>query len=197
MKNTKNQLLNGFGRIAFVAIATVASFTFLSSCEDDHNHQHDEEETINSVYLKFTNDSNSQDTFTVFWKDLDGVGGNNPVLSDSIRLKGYASYSVSVEFYNEHLNHKDFINEEISAESNAHLVCYSVEHLPTVVSMSIARTDQDSKGMELGLQSQWKTYLNDFKGDVRVKLKHQPGVKNGDCDPGETDVEVVFPFIIE
>jgi len=197
MNNSKNQLLNGFGRIAFVAFATIASFTFFSSCEDDHNHQHDEEETINAIYLKFKNDSNSLDSFQVFWQDLDGVGGNNPILSDSIRLKGNASYSVSVEFYNEHLNHKDFINEEITKESTAHLVCYSVEHLQTVVSMSIERTDKDSKGMELGLQSLWKTYLNDFKGDVRLKLKHQPGVKNGECDPGETDVEVVFPFIIE
>jgi hypothetical protein len=31
-------------------------------------------------------------------------------------------------------------------------------------------------------------------GDVKISLKHQPGIKNGSCDIGETDVELLFPF---
>jgi hypothetical protein len=31
---------------------------------------------------------------------------------------------------------------------------------------------------------------------MRVTLKHQPGIKNGDPNLGETDVEVVYPVII-
>jgi hypothetical protein len=196
MKNTSLKFKIGFGRIAFLAVLLTVGISTITSCED-HNHQHDESETINAIYLKFKNDSNSMDSFQVSWQDLDGIGGNDPIISDTIRLKGYASYSVSTEFYHEHHSQKDLINDEIITEGNAHLVCYAVEHLQTVVSMSIQRTDTDSKGLELGLKSNWKTYLNQFKGDVRVKLKHQPGTKNGECDPGETDVEVVFPFIIE
>jgi hypothetical protein len=197
MKKTINLFKNGFGKIAFLSTALTLGLSFLASCEDHDDHQHDENETINAIYLKFKNDSNSLDSFQVFWQDLDGIGGKAPIISDTIRLKGYASYSVSVEFFNEQDSKSEFINNEIIAEGTAHLVCYSVEHLQTVVSMSVERLDKDNKGMELGLQSRWKTYLNNFDGQVRLKLKHQPGIKNGECDPGETDAEVVFPFLIK
>jgi hypothetical protein len=31
-------------------------------------------------------------------------------------------------------------------------------------------------------------------GVVVVRLKHQPGTKNGTCAVGDTDVEVTFPY---
>jgi len=33
--------------------------------------------------------------------------------------------------------------------------------------------------------------------NMRIALKHQPGIKNGQCDLGETDVEVEFPIVIK
>jgi|GEM_PF-2626977 hypothetical protein len=34
-------------------------------------------------------------------------------------------------------------------------------------------------------------------GRIVVRLKHQPGIKTGSCEPGDTDVEVSFPYFIK
>src|SRR3990167_2160051 len=49
---------------------------------------------------------------------------------------------------------------------------------------------------EVGLLSSWVTQAIST-GETTITLKHQPGVKNGQCDPGETDIELTFHTIIE
>jgi hypothetical protein len=56
--------------------------------------------------------------------------------------------------------------------------------------------DQDGNGLSLGLQSTWKG-INPTTSMMKIALKHQPGIKNGSCNVGETDVEVEFPLIIK
>ena len=48
----------------------------------------------------------------------------------------------------------------------------------------------------LALQSTWKG-IDSTSSMMKIALKHQPGIKNGQCDLGETDVEVEFPIIIK
>ena len=43
----------------------------------------------------------------------------------------------------------------------------------------------------LGLKSTWET-SNSGSGKIKVKLMHQPGVKDGTSETGDTDVEVDF-----
>ena len=60
--------------------------------------------------------------------------------------------------------------------------------------VNINRTDTDGT-FEIGLQSEWVT-TTASTGTVTVSLKHQPGIKDGTCDPGDTDVEIQFPIVI-
>jgi hypothetical protein len=62
--------------------------------------------------------------------------------------------------------------------------------------LTIARTDKDLNGLELGLNTLWNAQSRDF-GSVKTSLKHQPNIKNGQCDVGETDVEIEFPFVVK
>ena len=85
----------------------------------------------------------------------------------------------------------DTISNEVLAEGDEHLFCFD----PIDANISITRTDSDGT-FEIGLTSDWITG-NYSNGLVTITLKHQPGVKDGTCSPGDTDVEIQFPIIIQ
>ena len=149
---------------------------------DDHDH---EEEVITGARLTF----NGSTTYS--FSDPDGEGGNNPTI-DTIRLKVDSTYSVSVSVWNETEDPEHDVTEEISEEKEEHILCFS----PTGVGLNITRTDTDANNYEVGLTSSWEATSAGI-GAVTVSLKHQPGSKDGTCTPGETDIEVVFPVVIE
>ena len=63
------------------------------------------------------------------------------------------------------------------------------------IDITIQRTDSDGN-FEVGLQSLWETGTTG-NGTVMIRLKHQPGVKDGTCAPGETDIELDFQTKVE
>ncbi|MCC7298200.1 MAG: hypothetical protein IT244_07705 [Bacteroidia bacterium] len=171
--------------IAFALIALAGTFIF-SSCKKKKT---DEEELITTV--KFSLQQNNITKGTFQWKDLDGDGGNAPQPTDTITLDSGMIYNASVAFLNESNGQNIDITEEIKSESADHLICYTAP----VSALEISITDSDGK-YPIGLTSDWKTLA---KGTytLRVVLRHQPGEKNGSCDPGETDVDVNFPVRIK
>ncbi len=178
----------------FIFLSAVSLLFILTACEDhdDDDHKHDESESISKVSLTLI-DSTLKDTIHVFWSDADGSGGANPILPDTIELKLNGDYLTSITFEGQVDGHTHDITEEIKAEGNDHLLCFAPMHLPNVIALEITRLDLDSKGLEIGLKSIWKNRAQ-INGDVQIQLKHQPGIKNGTCDIGETDVELLFPF---
>jgi hypothetical protein len=62
--------------------------------------------------------------------------------------------------------------------------------------VDITDLDTNSPALPLGLISQ-VTVKGPIVTTLRLTLKHQPGIKNGDPNLGETDVEVVYPVVIE
>ena len=185
-----------------LTMAILLGASVFQSCEKhDDNHQHiNEGELITKVeLLLISNDSLTKDTLFAVWSDKDGIGGNNPILPDSLLLQKNRSYSGFILFYT---NHSDTsfhdITNDIKAEGQDHIICYTVQSItlpPT--GLAILRTDVDGNNKELGLNTQWNTPVNFDFGQVNVRLKHQPGIKDGTCDPGETDVEVNFPYLIK
>lgn len=150
-----------------------------------------EEELITSVRLIFADTAGIQPNVVAMFRDVDGPGGNNPSVFDTIRLKANTVYTATVEFLNESVNPTIDITAEIMEEAVDHLICYSVFG----ANVSIVKTDSD--GMyEVGVATRWTT-LGASEGTTLVTLKHQPGIKNGNCDLGDTDVEISFVTIIE
>ncbi|MDC1221312.1 type 1 periplasmic binding fold superfamily protein [Salibacteraceae bacterium] len=147
-----------------------------------------EEELITTVRLNFENTASSNQ-FSASWTDKDGDGGDNPTI-DSIYLDTNASYQVSIEFLDESSDEVEDITEEVQEEGVEHIVCLE----SSSSEIQIERTDSDGT-YEIGLESKW-TISNAANGSLTISLKHQPDVKDGTCNPGETDVEVIFPFAI-
>jgi len=170
----------------------------LNSCSKHDDQQHnDENELITQVEILLI-DTISKDTLFTVWSDMDGIGGNNPNMPDTLNLKQGKTYVGITRFYTNHdaTSFHD-ITQEIKNEGVNHLLCFDVNSMtmPPNAGITITRADKDNNGLEIGLETMWKMNRTDI-GSVKVRLKHQPGIKNGTCDPGETDVEVDFPFVI-
>ena len=146
-----------------------------------------EEELITTVALDV--DGNG-DAFTVTWSDIDGPGGDNPTI-ESVVLADSTEYSVSVRFLDESGSTVEDITEEVKSEDDEHIVCFSSD----LSAISMEATDSDGN-YPVGLTSKWTT-IGSASGEITISLKHQPNVKDGTCDPGETDVEVTFPLSID
>lgn len=178
----------------------LGSSALFNACDDhdhdDDDHKHHEGELINAVSLEFTQPNDSFANFTVMWSDEDGFGGKDPVLPDTIRLMKDSLYKVKAVFYHIHDGKTEDKTYEILQEAHEHIVCYTHTSLATVVYTDIQRTDKDSKNLEVGIETTWRGLLV-HDGAIQLSLKHQPGIKNGTCNIGETDVEVIFPISVK
>ncbi len=97
-------------------------------------------------------------------------------------------YTVELTLLDKSKTPYDTISNEVLEEADDHLFFYSSNPLDLV---NVTITDKDGNGKNLGLKSTWKTN-NVGSGKVKVKLMHQPGVKDGKSEVGDTDVEVEF-----
>ena len=168
---------------------SIVIVTLVVGCKKDTKaptdlQEHNDGELITTLELKFTN---SDTTFVVKSDDPDGFGGNDPKL-DQINLLKNTDYSVELTLLDKRKPLYDTISNEVLEEADDHLFFYSSN---PVNLLNITITDKDSKNRNLGLRSNWKTNTVG-SGKVKVKLMHQPGVKDGKSEVGDTDVEVEF-----
>ncbi len=178
--------------IVFVG-SFIATAISIQSCTDPTTPPTptNETELITTVKVELT-DTLSGQKLNYFFRDLDGEGGNAPSQWDTIKLSDSSFYKVSIKFLNEsNSNAVQDITQEILAEQANHIVCLT----PQGVNSTITVTDTDGT-YKLGLASTLKTGAASI-GNITITLKHQPGIKNGSCDPGETDVQVAFPTVIK
>ena len=179
-----------------IAIIFIASSIVGCDPKKDDSNKSDNE-LITMVSLVLHNSDNTRfDSTKGIWSDVDGPGGNNPIQPDTLRFKKSNNYSCHIYFHCFQNGVNNNITPTIEAESMNHLICYDIQTSAVPPSgLIIERTDKDKNGYEVGLTTLWKTNTIE-KGTIKVRLKHQPNIKNGTCDPGETDVEVDFPFVI-
>lgn len=182
----------------FLLIITL--ILLLTACKKDDNKPGDnnlnfhEEELITSVLI-IAHDSSRNVTDTIVYRDTDGIGGQLPSI-DTLFLRRNTNYSMNVKFLDESNSEeiKD-ISLEIEDEGDEHLICYQLHDLTGIYILI-----EDTDGMfPLGLQSAWTvdSTAQSNNGSLELLLKHQPGVKNGSCEVGDTDVEVNFPIIFQ
>ena len=177
--------------LTYLALVTLI-FTF-NACKDqvDTPPNPNEEELITTVELTFINENNSSDVLVFKFADPDGDGGNAPTITDSIVLAANSSYNLAVRFLDESKSPVEDITTEIVAEAIDHLICYT-----TPGDLMITILDKDANNLNLGLAATVKTQAVE-NTSLTIRLMHQPNQKNGNCDSGETDVEVTFITTIE
>lgn len=182
---------NKFKFLAFAALLIVS----ISACKKDELPDVNEDELITTVTLKFTNTAVASDVVTVTARDIDGDGGNPPVIG-TINLRSNATYSLEVfEILNETESPAEDIKEEVEEEDDEHLLVYT----PTPTGLvTVNITDRDVNNLPVGLLGTVRT-TSVATGTLRVELRHQPIVngvrtKNGTATPGSSDFLFTFPL---
>ena len=174
----------------------IFALVFAFSCKkDDHDHAH-ESELITTLRYTLVPASGGEPIVLTF-KDLDGDGGNAPVITSGI-LAANTVYNGSLELLNESKTPSVNITTEIQTESTAHQFFFVV----TGANFAVKYTDQDTKGKPLGLKSQLTTQQAST-GKLQIVLRHEPNkdatdVANGVITNagGETDIQVSFDVTI-
>lgn len=190
INNTITKTIKSFSMLAIVLMVV-----FAVGCKKDDDTPQPapgvggsphEEEVITTMILTFVDTAGVQPNVTAAFRDPDGDGGNAPTQHDTIRLVANTYYNASIQLLNEAETPAEDITVEVQNEDDEHLFCYT----PLNTNVSIVRTDTDGI-YEVGILSRWFTGAS-ATGETKVVLKHQPGVKDGSCAPGDTDIEVDF-----
>jgi hypothetical protein len=165
------------------------------SCKRD-NLIINEEEIITT--LNYTLVSTSGDTAVFSFQDIDGNGGNAPLIS-SDTLMANSSYSGQLTMLNEAVNPATNITNEVIDEAESHQAFYTLSLNNTTFSYS----DTDLNGNPIGIQTNITTGASE-QGTLSIVLRHEPdkyapGVFDGIINNagGETDIEVSFSVHVQ
>ncbi len=181
-----------------MGVLAVAMFT---ACEKDDEEDPvipNEEELITTLRFNLV-PSAGGDTITWTFTDLDGDGGDAPVIENGAALVEGTTYSSHVEFLNETESPAEDITEEVADEALEHQVFY----LANGADLNLSYTDMDTEGNPIGLTTD-VIAQSVSSGTLNIILRHEPdkeatGVSDGDITNagGESDIEVTFDIAIQ
>lgn len=178
---------------SFAAYFLLLLFVFFG-CDDD-SETTNRKELITSVTVTLTpTPTTSGNVVTLTWDDtnLDAIVDEGE-LAVSEALKRNLAYKAVLKFFNKSTGSEVDLSAEIKKEGAHHFVCFTQTD---DLNLSINYTDKDRNGQPIGLESTWTT-ATASTGTVSITLRHQAGVKTGDCPGyGETDVSVEFEIEI-
>ena len=184
----KFKLTEGLTVLALVLVATI------SACGSEDPTPTNDNELITTVNLTFTNNGMTDEVVTASFRDVDGPGGEDPVITDA-QLNANSSYTLNVQFLNDSGGPVENITEEIVSEGLDHQVFYVIGG---TANLSYSYGDQDSQGNPIGITGTLTTGAAG-NGTLRIILLHNPvksasGVANGDIGNagGEEDIRVQF-----
>lgn len=171
-------------------LPVIALAALFYSCDKKEDPEPDENELITTIKLVLTSGTQTK---TFLWKDLDGDGGKAPVITgDTLSKK--TTYSYALTFLDESKTPAEDVTAEIREKANEHLVVFTPN--PSNL-LTVTITDKDSKNLPLGLAGTIATIDSTKNGVLKIRLRHQPGSKDGSAVPGSDDANIDFPIFIK
>jgi len=161
-----------------------------------------ESDTITTLKITFTPlGGGATQMFT--WKDVDGTGGNPPVI-DNIVLTNTKTYSASVQVLNESNGLSIDITTDVSTEREAHQFFFKTSsNLGSKLSFTYKDVDANLKPVGILTDATTTSTTSGTGNSLTITLRHllnkgAAGVSTGDITNagGETEIEVTFPVVI-
>ncbi|MDE0003305.1 MAG: hypothetical protein OXQ29_11475 [Rhodospirillaceae bacterium] len=164
--------------------------------DDDHGHGPGEVELITTFKITLTPQGGGS-PLTVQFQDLDGEGGNVPVI-DRIVVDAGTVYDGMIQELNELESPPEDITEEIREEAEVHQLFF--ETLGGFAPATVAYADKESDYVTntgadhpVGLKFTLTVPANARNGQFRVSQSHYDAApKDGVTPSDETDIEVTF-----
>jgi len=187
-------------KLKFLPLGIVALF-FASCSSDDSNNGGpvNEEEVITTITLQLTPQAGGT-SVTMTSRDLDGDGPNAPVITVSDNLTQNTVYNGTVTLLNEIADPVENITPEVLEEAPDHQFFFSGSN---GIGTTAYSAPFDLNNNPIGVNFTFTT-TTAATGNLTVILRHEPnktatGVADGDITNagGETDVQVVFPVIVQ
>ena len=145
---------------------------------------------LTTFKLKFLNlETKTISEFT--YRNINQFGLQKSFQADTIVLQHGEEYVASLEFIDES-NPLSIINytSAIKKDAKNYMVCMDA----TIIGIVI-RTDSDGQ-FPLGLETRWLNGAS-TKGNFSLNLKHQPNMKNGNCELGTSLINLELPIIVK
>lgn len=183
----------------FLIPLLILAIVFTGCSDDDPPAPTNEEEVITTMTIRLT-PSGGGTEITLKTQDLDGEGGNEPVVTVSGNLTAGTTYDGIIELLNETETPAENITEEVQEEADEHQFFYTIG---TGLDVTTTYEDEDGDGNPIGVEFTL-TANTASSGDLTFTLRHEPsksasGVAGGDITNagGETDIEETFSISVE
>lgn len=188
-----------------LTIALAASTLIITACDkedvdptkpQDSNAQ----ELITTVVLNGYNVNNpSLNQFSIKWEDLDGDGGNAPII-DTLQLDSGITYRVNVLMLDKTKTPFDTISNEVLREADEHQLFYTLS--PNLNDkLNITRLDNDNNNPPLPLGLDIRITPTSIMpsaipiiGNLNIKLSHYDGVPKTTTPSAESDIDINLPI---
>lgn len=183
----------------FLFAAVLGTWLIFSGCKKKDDPVIPNEEELITTFTYTLIAQNTPDTVSLYFQDLDGDGGNAPIIIGG-KLKANTVYSGNITLLNEQESPAEDLTVEINNEAEAHQFFFAPS---SGLDVSMAYADADMNGNPIGLATTLSAQTVS-SGTLTVTLRHKPdkfaaGVSSGDPTNagGETDIEVVFDLDVE
>ena len=179
----------------FKTVLLAAIFALIiSGCKQNDPPVPAEQELITTLKLNIG-------TQTFVFKVENGFGTSNPgtIQIDTIKLHADSNYLVIAELLNERKNPAEDITGEVISEKDDHLFLYVSNPATGAGSIATSNGSLDNNNAPFNQTVRFNTGQSGT-GILTVYLLHQPTNKSGTTPAtsgGATDVEAVFPVVIE
>lgn len=185
-----------------LSLLAIATSICLSSCKDDNKNPQQPAGPVNTVEIITTaklllTETGTGNTITASWKDADGDGPGQPIVS-GLTLAASKEYQGRVVLLDESKTPVDTISTEVEEEKDVHQFFYTLNG-NTNGRIVIDKTDKDDNNLPVGLEIRLTTSAGPaVSGALNITLKHYDGVvKSADPAIGETDLEIELPVTIQ
>lgn len=189
----------------FLYLLLLLPLGFVMSCDKDDDKDEDPIPAVdrgnvhpNRIKFEFINSSDTTKKFTYEYYDIDGSGGQNPIVMDTIMLEiantgGVANYKGEVKFYRD----SALLNSQIRSLGHKYIVCYRDQYF---YEFEPSNFDRDANNVVLGLKADWEIEDRPSdqsatgQGNLRVTLNYNILAKDGTCDAGVLVFDGTLPY---
>lgn len=201
MKSLNKVTIKQLNNLTILTIITILAF---SSCKKDDPKKPVEtnpQEVLTTVLLTGYNidDSlNAKYQFNYKWEDLDGDGGNSPIV-DTLVLDTGIEYRCQVLILDKTKTPFDTISVEIEKEKDEHQFFYTPStNLIGKFNTEILDFDNNNPKLPVGLKFNLltksnQTYNLPLIGSLNIVLSHYDGVPKSTSKSDESDIDINFP----